>query len=616
MMRPLPALLILLLVSAGATSIAHAAQPIDRWERMNESERYADVVDQVRKWLEKNAGDDLAADAVRLLAEAEYHLLLAGTPTVEGVAAYRAEFAGGPREGEAFELQATLTYYVATEVGTEAAFRAVAEDFPATKAASEALFRAEEAGFTESVADGSASAMARFLGLYPRSPNAATAKRLWQTRAWDEAEAENSLEGWIRLRMSDPEHPRVDEAWMLEQGLALAELPPKASPEALLKLARRYEGTPTGWETLRRVVSRSSVRFSTAAGEGLLDAVLTDGESIVLVEAGLIQAISVEAPGRLPESAVLEFGLEVQHDGRDWVWWDARAAEHAGTWGGTITPLPDRVGPAVHWLTGATPCRLPFVTDARVRVRLRQEKKKEDWILPVALDTPCGGVVPLAVRYGPGGVVDATAQVVDAGVDPVLEPVAVQAGGLAWSCAGNLHVEETGLWLTCSGWQVSRWGEGLLFRPPPLGVASATGDPEHAALAALPTDDDHRWLALDVPTPWHFGGGPACPLPPAVEAVEGAPPVEPTGPAPELPLWVHPSLERTVDRTEDVDGDGKLDRITFLAPRGEHPAWIVVSLASFGPDLSWTAPWRAEVPPEGSRLSLDGCGYRVEGPEG
>ncbi len=103
---------------------------------------------------------------------------------------------------------------------------------------------------------------------------------------------------------------------------------------------------------------------------------------------------------------------------------------------------------------------------------------------------------------------------------------------------------------------------------------------------------------------------------PLAEGAEPPPAVEPTGPAPEMPLWVHPSLTATVDRTEDVDGDGKLDRVAFLAPRGEHPAWIVVTLASFGPDLSWTAPWRGEILPEGSTLSREGCGYRVEGPEG
>ncbi|MCP4867563.1 MAG: hypothetical protein GY898_02450 [Proteobacteria bacterium] len=623
MMRALPALLITLLLATGATSIAWAAQPFDRWERMNESERYEDVAEQIRKWFEKNADHELAPDATRLLAEAEYHVMMAGTPTVDALAAYRAEFPDGPREPEAFEAHATLSFYTASSDGTEAGFRAVAEEFPGTKAAGEALLRAEEAGFNESVSEGSAAAMSRYLGLYPESPNAATATRLWRTRAWDEAETLNTLQGWIQLRMEDPEHPRADEAWMLEQALALQELPPKASTEALLKLARRYEGTPTGWETLRRVVSRSSVRFSTAEGVGLLDAVLTDGDSIEMIEAGLMQAVTVEAPGRLPETATFEFGLEVEVEGRNWEWWDARAASHAGTWGGEITPLPERVGPALHWLTGATPCRLPHLTDARVRVRLKQEKKKEDWILPVSLDTPCGGVVPLAVRYGPGGVVDATAQVVDAGIDPVIEPVAVRAGGLAWSCAGALHVEDTGLWLTCSGWEVSRWGQGLLFRPPPLGVASATGNPEHGALAALPVDDTHRWLALDVPTSWHFGGGPACPLPddppdpaPLAEGAEPPPAVEPTGPAPEMPLWVHPSLTATVDRTEDVDGDGKLDRVAFLAPRGEHPAWIVVTLASFGPDLSWTAPWRGEILPEGSTLSREGCGYRVEGPEG
>lgn len=623
MIRPLPALLLSLFLATGATSTALAAQPIDRWERMNEAERYEDVVEQIRKWFEKNADHELAADATRLLAEAEYEVLMAGAPTLEALAAYRAEFPDGPRENAAFEVHATLTFYAAAETGTEAAFRAVADAFPGTKGAAEALLRAEEAGFTESVAEGSAASMARYLGLYPESQNAATARRLWRTRAWDEAEAQNTLESWIQLRMDDPEHPRAAEAWMLEQALALQDLPPKASTEALLKLARRYEGTPTGWETLRRVVSRSSVRFSTAAGVGLLEAVLTDGDSIEIIEAGQVQAVTVAAPGRLPESATFEFGLEVEVEGRNWEWWDARASTHASTWGGEITPLPERVGPALHWLTGATPCRLPHLTGARVRVRLKQEKKKEDWILPVSLDTPCGGVVPLAVRYGPGGVIDATAQVVDAGIDPVIEPVAVQAGGLAWSCAGALHVEDTGLWLTCSGWEVSRWGEGLLFRPPPLGVASATGNPEHPALAALPVDEEHRWLALDVPTAWHFGGGPACPLPddppdaptPA-EGAEVAPAVAPTGPAPEMPLWVHPSLATTVDRTEDVDGDGKLDRVAFLAPRGAHPAWIVVALSSFGPDLSWTAPWRGAIPPAGSTLSRDGCGYRVEGPEG
>jgi hypothetical protein len=607
--------LFVLMLSAGSTSIVYAAQPIDRWQRMNESERYEDVVEQIRKWLDKNPDHELRAEAVPLLAEAAYQVLSAGAPSLEAVTAYREEFVNGARDAEARELQATMSFYKAAEIDSEAAYREVAATFPGTRAERESLDRAEEAGFVESVSDGSAAAMARFLRLYPHSPNAATALRLWRTRAWDEAETLHSLEGWIQLRMKDPDHPRADEAWTLEQALALGELPPRASTEALLKLARRYEGTPTGWETLRRVVGRSGVRFSTRSGEALLEATLSDGDGIAIIEAGRMQAVSIETPGRLPETAELDFGLEVQLEGRDWVWWEDQAAAHAGTWGGTITPLPDRVGPALHWLTGATPCRLPFVTDARVRVRLSQGRKKQDWILPVALETPCGGVVPLAVRYGPGGVVDATAQVVDAGIAPILEAVSVRAGGLPWSCAGTLHVEDSGLWLTCSGWQVSRWGQSLLFRPPPLGVASATGDPEHPALAALEMDETHRWLALDVPTSWHFGGGPRCPLPDLPPASGEAPP-EPVGPAPDLPAWVHPSLTRTAERTEDVDGDGKLDRVTFLAPMDDQTAWIVVSLASFGADLSWTAPWYGEIPAEGSKLTRDGCGYRVEGPEG
>ena len=528
MRRSLPLALTLLAALAIAlpSRPAAAAQPVDRWEKWLETERYDDVAEQARKWLDKNPDHELVPDVRRVLAEAEYHRLSGRNP--ERVAAYRAEFPNGPREADAYQLEAKLSLYTASDNPSEAAYRDVADRYTGTTAAAEALVRAEEAGFNESVSAGTAEALGRFLGLYPESPNFATAKRLWRTRTWEEAEAADTLQAWMELRINDPEHPRADEAYMREQALALAELPPGASTDSLMKLARRYEGTPTGWETLRRAVGRSGVRLAEADGVEVLSTALDADPEAPPAEGHRIEVVSIDLPGRLPDSAVVTHALEVRVD-KKWFDWNERAALYAGTWGGKVTTPPPRTGPALHWLTSATPCALPGVVEARIRIELKQERKKEEWSLPVDLFEECGGVLPLAVRYAPGGIVDVVARVRDAGVDPELHPVALQAGGLAWSCAGAIHVEDTGLWLTCSGWQVSLQGAGIVFRPPPLGVASATGDPDHVALAALPADATQRWLALDVPVAWHFGDRPACPLP---DVSEPAPPTVDT-PAPE-----------------------------------------------------------------------------------
>lgn len=615
---------------------ATAAQPVDRWDKWLEGGRHEDVAEQARKWLDKNEGHDLVAEVRRVLAEAEYHRLSTG-PTVAKVAAYRAEFPDGPREHDAYELEAKLSLYAASEDGTEASYRDVVDRYVGTDAATEAHLRAEEAGFNEGVASGTAEALGRYLGNYPDSPNFATAKRLWRTRTWEEAEAEDTLQAWMDLRINDSEHPRAEEAYMREQALALAELSPGASTDSLMKLARRYEGTPTGWETLRRAVGRAGVRMAEVDGTEVLTTSLDADPPAPPADGHRVEVVSVDLPGRLPDSATVRHALEVRVD-KKWFDWNERAALFAGSWGGIVPEMSPRTGPALHWLTSATPCALPDVVEARVRVRLQQERKKEEWTLPVDLFEPCGGVLPVAVRYAPGGVVDTIARVQDAGIEPELQPVALAAGGLAWNCAGAIHVEDTGLWLTCSGWQVSLQGQGVVFRPPPLGVASATGDPDHAALAALPADDSQQWLALDVPIGWHFGDRPACPLPePVAPAVEQATPAvdpDPADPAPEpateapapdpevvpeppaAPLWVHPSLATVGELTADLDGDGAPDRLIVIAPHSGHPAWLVIKLAAMPAGQSWTTPWSGGLPAEGVLVVREGCGYQLVGPEG
>jgi hypothetical protein len=601
---------------------ASAAQPVDRWEKWLEGERFEDVVEQSRKWLDRNADDELAPEVLRILAEAEYRLLQSA-PTVPKVAAWREEFPDSPRMPDALELESKLALYAASDKATEAAYRDIVDGYPGTDASTEAHARAEEAGFTEAVADGSAEAMARFLGRYPQSGNAATAKRLWRTRAWDEAEAADTLQSWIDLRAADPDHPRADEAYMREQALALQDLPPNASTDALLKLARRYEKTPTGWETLHRAVGRSTWRISTAQGaevsSGVLDEMSADAAPLPGV---LVEAISIDLVGPRPKSAEITFALEVKV-GREWFDWNVKASEQAQAWNKELEPPAERVGPAVHWLTSAAPCILPGVEAARVRVHLQQEAKKADWELPVTIDKPCGGLLPLAVRYGAAGVVDAMASLPDFSSEPTLKDLQVLAAGLAWSCSGTIQVDETGLWLTCSGWQVGIWGRSLLFRPPPLGAPSATGDPDHPGLATLPIEAGERWLALDVPGTWHFGGEPRCPLPEVRPAAELSDPVEdeapmlgpPDLPPPPVPLWVHPGLAKTADYEGDFDGDGTADRMILLTPRGDNPAWLVLALGSFPAELSWTMPWYSPAPGAKSRVQRSGCGYAILPPE-
>lgn len=602
---------------------ALAAQPMERWEKWIEAARYEDVVEQARKWLVKKADDDLAPETLRILAEAEYQLLLKG-PTRERVAAWRTEFPDSPRLADATQLESKLALYAASEVGTEAVYLEIVDGYPGTAAATEAHARAEEAGFTEAVAQGSAESMGKYLGRYPDSPNAATAKRLWRARAWDEAEHKDTLQSWIDLRARDPEHPRADEAYMREQALALQELPVSASTDALLKLARRYEKTPTGWETLRRAVGRSAFRISTGTNTEVVAGILDDhmDPEQPAVQGVKVEAISIDLVGPLPRSAEVTFRLEIKV-GREWFDWNDKAAEQAKAWGQEPGAALERVGPAVHWLTSAPPCVLPGVTEARVRVNLRQGDWKNDWQRPVVIEEPCGGLLPLAIRYGEGGVVDARAALADPGDEPALRDLPVLAGGLAWNCSGAIQLDESGLWLTCSGWQVAVWGRSLLFRPPPLGAPSATGSTDHPALAALPGDASARWLALDVPIGWHFGGDASCPLPdlvaeaaPALESVEGdagdVPVLGPPDlPPPEVPQWVHPGLAQSADIHGDFDADGIADRMVILAPRGEQPSWLVLVLGSFPGELSWTMPWSSPAPDGDARVERAGCGYAI-----
>ena len=634
--------------TVAAAGSAFAAQPVDRWERMLEVGREDDVVEQARRWLDKNADSELRPEVQRVLAEAEYQLLLS-SPTIGAVVAWRDEFGESPRADDAFELLANLSLYAADDEGTEDAYRRIVDNYSGTAAATEAGSRAEETGFNEAASARSADAMGTYLGRYPDGPNAATAKRLWRSRVWDEAEAENTLATWLELRSRDPEHPRAHEAYMLEQALALAQLPPGASTNALLKLARRYESTPTGWETLRRALGASSFRISTADDAEILEGKLAEmSADQASVPGRELAAVSLDLVGPLPASAEITFSVEVQVDGRKWFDWNIKASEAVQGWGTALDEVSVREGPAVHWLTSAPPCALPKLTAGRVRVELRQERNLHEWILPVSVDQPCGGLLPLAVRYGADGVVEASSGRATLIAEPELQPLEVLAAGLPWSCSGALQVDAGGLWLSCSGWQVSVQETGLLFRPPPLGVASATGNPEHPALLGLEADPGQRWLALDVPTSWHFGGGPVCPLPapalaaldagdtsdapvPAGDGVEpageaptvdaepaegsdGAEPGEGSAPAvdaPSAPGWVRPGVETVADLEVDLDGDGLTDRLVVVASHDDHPAWVVLVLGSFPPDLSWTAPLTTEVPGEDTRVRRSGCGYEV-----
>jgi hypothetical protein len=74
---------------------AVAEQPMDRFERLMEQGKAADVVTQARKWLERNIVDDRREAVVLLLHEASYAEVLA-TPSVAAAQAYQAR-SGPPR---------------------------------------------------------------------------------------------------------------------------------------------------------------------------------------------------------------------------------------------------------------------------------------------------------------------------------------------------------------------------------------------------------------------------------------------------------------------------------------------------------------------------------------
>ena len=106
-LRTLGIAFFVLLAALAPPSSASAAQPMERWDRWLEQGRYEDVAEQARKWLEKKDGSELAPEATRILAEAEYQLLLMAPPR-ERVAAWRAEFPDSPRLEDATELESKL----------------------------------------------------------------------------------------------------------------------------------------------------------------------------------------------------------------------------------------------------------------------------------------------------------------------------------------------------------------------------------------------------------------------------------------------------------------------------------------------------------------------------
>ena|GEM_PF-1959756 len=553
--RPMRRLLPLLLL---LPALALAASPAPRIQRHLDAERWADAVQMARSWLGRN-GDDADAAALReQLAEAEYQLLTRA-PSQEKAAAWQAEFAGTKRADAVRNLEANLALYAASDAGTEEAYRAVVDSFPGTPAATEAAGRAEGVAFEAAEADGSLAAWSRFLGDYPSGRRAEGAREQHRARAWEAAEAEDTVQAWFRLRADDPEHPRVEEALAREQELALAALGRHPEPGEVLKVARRYRGEDAGWAAALRLLELAP--FETNQG-------LRSLAQLASEPADGLASVAWKPPGTLPRG--LELAIDVQAGEQPW-------RDRAGD-GTTRT-----------WATDAPLCAEGAAVT--LTLSLTAPGRSEDRTVPLDLQRPCGGPVPLAVHRDEDGFIDGVGAVV--GGKATRTGDAPDALGLPWNC-DSILADERGAWLGCNGWQLRAMGAAWVVRLPSRGRSAERPDPMLDSLG-------EGWVAVDTPPSWAFGGGRACPL----DDREGESLAA-------LPAWLPPTAART-ETTADVDGDGQMDRLVqlegwWLVQLAGMPANTGVALPGGGLD-GWhrdgcdlvPGPWEApaEVHPEG-----------------
>lgn len=614
-MPPIPprcTLVAILLTATAATvgtptpNTARAADgaPLERWQRLLDAGRFEDAADQATRWLARNAGHSDESAATAIIAEADWRILQR-KPTLDATRLYRAKWPTSPHRDEALNLEASLSLYRVAESPTEVGYRDVVDRYPGTPAAAEAHGRAEGLAWQRVQGSVEASAFADFIATYPGGAHSSDAQQRWRELAWAQAEAADSVEAWVRLRAEDPQHPRLAEAAAREQRAALASLGSDATPEALLKAARRYDGTDAGWTAWTRVLDGASLRLDLADGSNQVVALTTT--AALSLPHGL-RGAEILLPGPAPKSMA----------GTLSVWWpgagDATlapwpdvAAVLAGRW--SLPPL--EVGGASdgqRWSTPLPICQHNRGAQGEIRYVARgPEAQWRAFGVPFAVERGCGGPEPMTLVRDSVGVVRfwSGARVVDqVGGGAARRPVTVDALGMAWTCDGAARRDERGLWLGCSGWEVLPARDGFALRPPAkTGVVIAATGP-------LPQGTDEQKTAVPTPPEQWFGAPATCAHPkpaaqPTVPDLVRAPP----GP----PAWVAPGFQALADEGRDLDGDGGPERILLLAGRADARNWIVVQPFA-DTEAGWALPYTEPFSGGPIPVSWDGCQMRLGTP--
>jgi hypothetical protein len=605
-MRGLRPPILLLAIALLAAPRPAAAGPLERVQRLSASAKWDDAAQVARRWLERNA-DDAEAEAMRgLLAEAAYQLLLS-SPSVARTQGWREEFGDAPRRDDVDSLEANLRLYAAAEQGTEAAYLEVADAWPGTAAAREARGRAEALAFEAARADGSASALSAFLGAYDGLAHEEEALDLWRVAAWTAAQGEDTARAWRELRMQDPDHPRADEALLLEQQAALRELGEAPSAADLMQLARRYPGGPAGWEALRRATDHAVVRVLAPDGVLLLEDVLgpATGPAAPPLVLGGAAAIEVVHEGRLPLGATVDVSLVVTIEDRPVPW--ARAAfRQAARWGvRSEAPSEDGATARGAFTTDRPLCAGDLLQTGQLVVTVADGEESAAWVRPVRFEGPCAGPLPWAARRTAGAIQSLRR------ADTLL-PVggAVPIAGTPWPCAGPLLTDASGVLIGCGEHRLRPFAGGWIVAAAP-DAREAFEDDASPWLDALPGDG---WAALDVPDAWHFGGAPTCPLPAGsagpreeIEAPPEASAAEPGEPSPDAELLARPAwlAEDAPSRAVDLDGDGAIDGLATsgVSGRGQLILWG----GPLAPGEAWVSPWPRGVDPAAITLRREGC---------
>lgn len=577
------ALALALAVSAGPPGLARADQPMDRFERLIESGRTDAVMDQARRWLEKNEGD-YRAEAVRALLDQATWLTLAEEPTIQGLAAYRAEFPESEHADEARELEANLAWYAARRIGDEAAYREVLEGYAGTRAAAEAAREAAAVGLTEAMKARTSEALSRWLSRYPDADQDAARSLLLEV-VWEEAEARDTARDWLELRAAFPGHPRAGEAREREAAAAVREA--ERTHEARLALGARFGDTEAGRsaavEALRdgvvTFVGAGTPPFERAAGR-VVARLETDRRPLkTLSDApdGVI-AVIYEPPAPIPGRLAVGFRAE-------------DPVPEAPAW--VLSALPTEDGPE------------RLVSAWSAGLRLSVEGWPEDAGVPLGLATPGDAPpdAPVEADEAPPWTWSPCA--------PADEGVPVGALLRTWRPCGVgwVSVDDEAIWAARSEAWIAvglPWGEAEpAFGagcpvPPPAEVRPGLPTGPVVAVPVQPRDGVVEEAGDDDDSAASEG----------VDDDSAEPPPRLVEVHPPAPTWLGlPAPEASTSR--DLDGDGRRDGM-HLVTLADTPALVVVDGAGL---VTWVRrlPHPVTDPaPLFAAVSHRGCAYRLD----